>query len=140
MTTIEDCKIIELPKIYRAEGNITPVEGGRTIPFDIARVFYLYDVPGGESRGAHAHRELEQLLISVMGAFEVILDDGRNQKKVRLERAYYGLYIPGMIWGKEVNFSSGGVCLVLASRLYDEADYIRDYSIFVNEKGGLDLP
>jgi hypothetical protein len=98
-------------------------------------VYYLYDVPGGESRGGHAHKELQVLIVSVMGAFDVVLDDGEDRKRVRLDRGYYGLYIPAMIWRELENFSSGGICLVLASMPYDESDYIRDYDTFLKEKG-----
>lgn len=134
MTTVDDCKIIKLPKIYRKEGAITPVELYKHIPFDIARVYYLYDVPGGESRGGHAHKELEQVIVSVMGSFEVILDDGQQRKRVNLNRAYAGLYIPRMIWRELNNFSSGGVSLVVASTPYDENDYYRDYDVFIKQK------
>jgi hypothetical protein len=133
MSTIDDCKIINLPKISNRKGNITPVEGFRTAPFDIARVYYLYDVPGGSMRGGHAHKELQQLIIAVMGAFDVVLDDGFNKKTVRLDRAYCGLYIPNMIWRELENFSSGGICLVLASLPYDEFDYYRDYENFIKD-------
>ena len=134
MTTINDCRIIDLPRISARQGNITPVEGLKTIPFDIKRVYYLYDVPGGETRGGHAHKGLHQLIVSVMGSFDVILDDGKARKTVSLNRAYYGLYVPPMIWRELENFSSGGICLVLASQLYAEDDYIRDYTMFLNNK------
>lgn len=134
MTTIDDCRLIELPTIHRAEGNITPIQNGELLPFDIARTYYLYDVPGGVSRGGHAHKELHQLLISVMGAFDVVLNDGMRSKTVRLERAYFGLYIPPMIWRELENFSSGGICVVLASLPYDENEYVRDQSVFVKAK------
>ena len=134
MTTVDDCKLIDLPKITTRQGNITAVEGAKDIPFDIARVYYLYDVPGGESRGGHAHKELQQLIVSVMGSFDVVLDGGQKKKTVTLNRAYYGLYVPRMIWRELENFSSGGICLVLASIPYDENDYIRDYDIFLREK------
>lgn len=134
MSCINDCRIIELPKISNRLGNITPVEGHHNIPFDIARVYYLYDVPGGSMRGGHAHKELQQLIVAVMGAFDVVLDDGMNKKTVRLDRAYYGLYIPTMIWRELENFSSGGICLVLASLPYDENDYYRDYDNFLKAK------
>ena len=137
MTTVDDCKLIDLPKITARQGNITPVEGAKDIPFDIARVYYLYDVPGGESRGGHAHKELQQLIVSVMGSFDVLLDDGQKKKTVTLNRAYYGLYVPKMIWRELENFSSGGVCLVLASMPYSEDDYIRDYNLFLKKKSGL---
>jgi hypothetical protein len=129
--TIEDCRIIHLPKISNRQGNITPVEACHHIPFDIARVYYLYDVPGGSDRGGHAHKELQQLLVSVMGAFDVILDDGDNRKTIHLDRAYFSLYIPPMIWRELENFSSGGICVVLASLPYDESDYYRDYNEFL---------
>ena len=134
MTTVDDCKLIDLPKITARQGNITPVEGAKDIPFDIARVYYLYDVPGGESRGGHAHKELQQLIVSAMGSFDVVLDDGQKKKTVTLNRAYYGLYVPKMIWRELENFSSGGICLVLASMPYSEDDYIRDYNLFLREK------
>ncbi|MDW8002934.1 MAG: FdtA/QdtA family cupin domain-containing protein [Deltaproteobacteria bacterium] len=133
-TTVHDCRIIELPKISERRGAITPIYGREHVPFEIRRVYYLYDVPGGESRGGHAHKELEQLIVAVMGAFDVILDDGFERKRVHLNRAYYGLYIPPMIWRELENFSSGGVCLVLASLPYDENDYIRDYETFLKFK------
>jgi WxcM-like, C-terminal len=135
-TTVDDCRMIDLPKISRPEGNLTAVESGRIIPFEIARVYSLYDVPGGETRGGHAHRALQQLLVSVMGSFDVVLDDGGRKRTVTLNRAYYGLYIPRLIWRELVNFSSGGICLVLASLPYDEAEYVRDYGLFLQQKGG----
>ncbi|MEJ5378460.1 MAG: FdtA/QdtA family cupin domain-containing protein [bacterium] len=134
-TTVHDCRLIDLPKISERRGAITPIYGGEHIPFEIARVYYLYDVPGGESRGGHAHRGLQQLLVSVMGGFDVILDDGFERRRVHLNRAYFGLHIPSMIWRELENFSSGGICLVLASQPYDENDYIRDYETFLREKG-----
>jgi dTDP-4-dehydrorhamnose 3,5-epimerase-like enzyme len=133
-TTVDDCRLEDLPKISRAQGNITPVEGARTIPFEIARVYYLYDVVGGAERGGHAHRRLEQLIVAVMGAFVVVLDDGEARREIELNRAYHGLYVPPMIWRELVNFSSGAVCVVLASRPYEEVDYIRDYGEFGVEK------
>jgi hypothetical protein len=133
-TTINDCNIIELPKIAERKGAITPLYGGVQVPFDIARVYYLYDVPSGESRGGHAHKELQQLIVSIMGAFDVVLDDGNERKRVRLDRAFYGLLVKPMIWRELENFSSGGLCLVLASLPYDETDYIRDYDLFLREK------
>lgn len=129
--SVNGCKVIDLPKIPDRKGNLTFIEGGRHIPFEIQRVYYLYDVPGGETRGGHAHRELEQLIIAMSGSFDVILDDGRNQKTVTLNRSYFGLYIPRLIWRELVNFSSGSVCLVLASEFYSEADYYRDYDEFM---------
>jgi len=131
MTTVDDCQLVELPKILRPEGNLTPVEGGETVPFDIARVYYLYDVVGGAERGGHAHRVLQQLIVCVMGGFVVVLDDGGDQRRIELNRAYQGLYVPTMIWREIVDFTSGAVCVVLASHLYSEGDYIRDYDEFV---------
>jgi hypothetical protein len=134
MTTVDDCRLMELPRIARSEGQITPIEGGRDVPFDIARVYYLYDVPGGETRGGHAHRDLQQLIVSVMGSFDIALDDGRTTRTVRLDRAYLGLYVPRLIWRELVNFSSGGICVVLASLPYEEAEYVRDYEEFLRLK------
>lgn len=129
---LNDCKIIELPKIMDHRGNLTFIEGNRHIPFDIKRVYYLYDVPGGASRAAHGHRDLSQLMISMSGSFDVTLDDGFDKKTFHLNRSYYGLYIPPMIWRDLDNFSSGAVCMVLASDFYDEGDYFRDYDNFIN--------
>lgn len=134
-STIEDCKIITLERYYDRRGSLTPIYNREHIPFDIYRTYYLYDVPGGESRGGHAHRELQQLIVSVMGAFDVILKDGINSKSFRLDRAYLGLYIPQMIWRELENFSSGANCLVLASDYYDEAEYVRSYDEFLFLKG-----
>jgi dTDP-4-dehydrorhamnose 3,5-epimerase-like enzyme len=137
MPSIDDCRILDLPIISNRRGNITPIEGGIHVPFEISRVYYLYDIPGGSTRGGHAHKELQQLIVAVMGAFDVVLDDGHRRKTVHLDRAYYGLYIPTMIWREIENFSSGGICLVLASLPYDESDYFRDYEAFVRAvKGG----
>lgn len=124
------CKIIDLPKISDARGNLTFIEGYKHIPFEIKRVYYIYDVPGGESRGGHAHRRLQQFIVAASGSFDVIVDDGLKRKRFNLNRAYYGLYIPPMIWRELNNFSSGAVCLVLASEFYDESDYIRNYEEF----------
>ncbi len=134
MTTVTDCRFIDLPKITRPEGNITPVEGGETIPFEVARVYYLYDIVGGADRGGHAHRDLQQLIVAVMGAFNVVLDDGAERRKVELNRGYRGLYVPRMIWRELVDFSSGAVCVVLASLPYLESDYIRDYDEFAQSR------
>lgn len=127
---ISACRIIELPKIIDQRGNLTFIEGGRHIPFDPKRVYYLYDVPGGAARGGHAHRRLEQFIVAASGSFTVITDDGTARKDFYLNRSYYGLYIPTMVWREIDNFSSGSVCLVLASRLYEEDDYLRDYDEF----------
>lgn len=128
--SIERARIIELPKIYDPRGNLTFVEGGRHIPFDIKRVYYLYDVPGGESRAGHAHKTLEQLMIAISGSFDITIDDGTVRRKYHLNRSYVGLYIPNMLWREIDNFSSGAVCLVLASSHYAEADYFREYEDF----------
>ncbi len=132
---IEQVRIIELPKIADPRGNLTFVEGMSHVPFDIRRVYYLYDVPGGETRGGHAHKDLEQFIIAVNGSFDVVLRDGYNQKKFFLNRSYYGLYVPRMVWRELENFSSGSVCLVLASQPYDESDYYRDYPEFLKAVG-----
>ena len=124
---VDLCKIIELPKIADPRGNLTFVESGNQIPFDIQRVYYLYDVPGGSERGGHAHKGLHQLIIAMSGSFDVVLDDGKKKKRVHLSRSYYGLYVCPMIWRELDNFSSGSVCMVLASNKYDEADYYREY-------------
>ncbi len=137
MPTIYDCSVIELPRIHSLSGNITPVYGGFHIPFDIARVYYLYDIPGGETRGGHAHRRLQQLIVAASGSFDVLLDDGVNRKVVNLNRPYFGLYLPHLIWRELLNFSSGGICLVLASEFYDESDYYRDYDEFVRDARAL---
>lgn len=134
IATINDCKIIDLRKISDPCGNLTPIEGGLDIPFEIKRVFYQYDVPGGESRGAHAHIKDQQFLIATSGAFEVFVDDGRNSKVFILNRPYYGLLVPPGIWSAEQEFSSGSVCLVLTDNGYDAADYIRDYDEFLKYK------
>lgn len=128
---VSDCKIIDLPKITDMRGNLSFIEGSRHIPFDIQRVYYLYDVPGGASRGGHGHKKLYQLMIAISGSFTVLLDDGEQQKTYTLNRPYQGLIICPMIWRELDNFSSGSVCLVMASDLYDEEDYYRDYASFI---------
>jgi hypothetical protein len=128
--TIYDCPIIELSKISFRAGNLTPIHPSVNIPFQIERVFYIYDIPGGESRGAHAHNTCHQFIVAASGSFEIFMDDGTNKKTVSLNRPYYGLHIPPGIWAAEQSFSSGAICLVLASTLYDAKDYIRDYNIF----------
>lgn len=129
---LDFCKLIQLPKINDPRGSLTFVEAGRHVPFEIRRVYYLYDVPGGAERGGHAHKELHQLIISMSGSFDIHLDDGTNQKTVQLNRSYYGLYVCPMIWREIDNFSSGAVCMVLASDYFVEADYYRDYDQFIN--------
>lgn len=131
MGQLSKVKTIDLPKIADQRGNLTFVEGGRHIPFDIKRVYYLYDVPGGAERGGHAHKELQQFIIAMSGSFDVVLDDGSAKKRFHLNRSYYGLYVPTMLWRELDNFSSGAVCMVLASNFYDEKDYYRNYDEFV---------
>ena len=133
-TTIHDCKLIDLRKISDPRGNLTVIEGNGDIPFDIKRVYYLYDVPGGESRGAHAHKALYQLLIAANGSFSVTLDDGKEKVTHNLKRPYYGLLIVPGIWRDLDDFSSGSVCLCLASEHYEAEDYIRDYKEFLDYK------
>lgn len=130
---INDCKIIELPKITDPRGNLTFVEGGNQIPFDIRRVYYLYDVPGGAERGGHAHKALSQLIIAMSGSFDVILDEGGEKKRFHLNRSYQGLYVCPMMWRELDNFSSGSVCMVLASNIYEESDYYRDYNEYLKD-------
>lgn len=132
--TVFDCSIIELPRIQNRSGNITAIENKIEIPFDAKRIFYLYDIPGGESRGAHAHKECHQFLVAASGSFEVQLDDGKVKKTVMLNQPYKGLHIPPGIWASEVNFSSGAICLVIASHKYDENDYLRDYDEYLEFK------
>ena len=131
MPTVWDCQVIDLGKIENDKGNLTVVQSQETVPFDIKRVFYLYDIPGGEARGAHAHKECHQFLVAASGSFEVVLDDGHEKRTVYLNRPFKGLHIPPGIWAAEQEFSSGAVCLVLASEPYDEADYIREYEDFL---------
>jgi hypothetical protein len=128
--SIDSCRIINLPKITDQRGNLSVIEGGNQIPFDIKRVYYLYDVPGGSSRAGHGHKELQQLIVAMSGSFDVIVDDGNRRKKFQLNRSYFGLYIPKRMWREVENFSSGGVCLVLASTKYDSFDYFHDYDEF----------
>jgi hypothetical protein len=134
--SIANCKIIELPKILDHRGNLTFIEGKNHIPFDIKRVYFLYDVPGGAARGGHAHKDLRQLIIAMSGSFDVLLDDGNEKKRFHLNRSYYGLYVCPMIWRELDNFSSGSVCMVLASNLYDEEDYYREYGTFIEAARG----
>ncbi len=128
---ISNCRIIDLPKIQNPKGNLTFVENSVHIPFDIKRVYYVYDVPGGSERGSHAHRKLHQFIIAMSGSFDVVLNDGLQQKRFHLNRSHYGLYVSPMMWRDLDNFSSGSVCLVLASEVYREDDYIRDYAEFL---------
>jgi hypothetical protein len=133
-STVYDCNIIEMSKNHREQGNLTVVENNFTVPFNVKRIYYLYDVPGGEARGGHAHINLYQLLIAAGGSFDVIIDDGNVKRSITLNRPYYGLLIVPGIWRELVNFSSGSTCLVLASEKYDVADYIRNYNDFVQFK------
>lgn len=135
MNTIYNCTVIELDRHHHNSGNITVVENSKDIPFEIKRVYYLYDVPGGEERGGHGHKALYQLIVAASGAFDVVLNDGNVKRTISLNRPYYGLLVVPGIWRELNNFSSGAVCLVMASALYDENDYIRDYVEFLNFKG-----
>lgn len=132
---VSACHIVDLPKISDPRGNLTFVEGSRHIPFDIQRVYYLYDVPGGAERGGHAHKGLHQLILAMSGSFDVVLDDGNTKKRFHLNRSYYGLYVCPMIWRELDNFSSGSVCMVLASNKYDESDYFRNYDDYLEAQG-----
>ena len=128
---LDNCKIIELPIIHDPSGNLTFIENSNHIPFDMCRVYYLYDVPGGSERGGHAHKELHQFVIAMSGSFDIMLDDGSQTRKYHMNRSYNGLYICPMIWREIDNFSSGSVCMVLASDFFDEDDYYRDYKEFL---------
>lgn len=129
--SLDRCQLIDLPKIPDARGNLTFIQGGQHVPFNIARVFYLYDVPGGADRGGHSLKTCEQFVIAMSGSFDVLLDDGRSQKRIHLNRSYFGLHICPMVWRELENFSSGAVCMVLASKRYDESDYHRDHAEFI---------
>lgn len=132
--TVYDCSIIHFPKIHNRAGNITPLTNNIEIPFEVKRIYYLYDIPGGEARGGHSHKKLQQVIVAASGSFDVTIDDGINKKTVQLNRPYFGLHLfPGM-WRDISNFSSGAICLVLASDPYNAADYIRDYNVFKNSK------
>jgi len=132
--SVYDCSVIELPRIYSRQGNLTPIHEYEDVPFKIERVFYIYDIPGGEDRGAHAHKECHQFLIAASGSFEIVLDDGKNKRTVVLNRPYYGLHILPGIWAGEQGFSSGAICLVLTSHKYDANDYIRNYEEYLAYK------
>jgi WxcM-like, C-terminal len=131
---LEDCRIIELPKIHNPQGNLTFIESSSQIPFDIQRVYHVYDVPGGAERGGHAHKELHQFIVAMSGSFDITLDDGKNKRKFHLARSYYGLYVCPMIWREIDNFSSGSVLMCLASNKYSEADYYRKYEEFMRAR------
>lgn len=130
---LDKCKVITLPRIIDLRGNLTFIEGRRHIPFDISRVYYLYDIPGGAERGGHAHKGLHQLIISISGSFDIHLDDGIAKKTIHLNRSHQGLYVCPMVWRELDNFSSDAVCMVLASNYYDEFDYYRDYDLFLDD-------
>ena len=136
MNAVSDCRVIRLPTKMTAQGNLTPIEGGSTIPFEIARIYYLYDIPVDSSRGGHAHRALEQAIVCVLGSFDMILDDGRDRRVQTLRRADEALFIPPGIWRELVNFSSGAICFTLASMPYQESDYIRVYDDFLRFRRG----
>ncbi|BCO47482.1 hypothetical protein MINTM002_31560 [Mycobacterium intracellulare] len=131
MSRVDESKLVHLEKIESSSGNLSPLYGGVHVPFAIKRVYYLYDVPGGAERGGHAHRELQQLIVAASGSFAVTLDDGQSRRSVSLDRSYYGLYVPSMIWREITGFCTGAICLVFASLPYDEHDYIRDYEDFL---------
>lgn len=131
---LDGCMLVDLPRINDPRGNLTFIEGTRHVPFDIRRVYYLYDVPGGSERGGHAHRDLRQLIVAMSGSFDVVLDDGVSRRRVHLNRSYQGLLVCPMIWRELDNFSSGSVCMVLASEYYDEADYHRDYDAYLEDR------
>lgn len=135
MNTVEDCRLLELPKICDPRGNLTPFEGGVNLPFEIRRVFYIYDIPTGESRGAHSHWTLHQFLVCLSGGYDVELDDGTARRTVRLNRPWQGLYVPPLIWASETNFDPNSIVLVCASDFFNEEDYIRDYDVFLRSRG-----
>jgi hypothetical protein len=132
---LADCHQIDFPKIHDPRGNLTFIESERHIPFEIKRVYYLYDIPGGETRAGHAHKELQQILIAIAGSFDVVLDDGKEKMRFHLNRSYYGLYIYPLTWRVIDNFSSGAVCLSIVSDFYDESDYFREYNDFLQAVG-----
>ena len=139
MSTIHDTRIIQLPKIPDERGNLTFIEPGRPVPFVIQRTYWIYDVPGGEVRGGHAYKELQEFFVALSGSFDVVLDDGDERKVVSLNRSYFGLYVPNMIWRHLENFSTNTVCLILASLPYSANDYIRDYESYLDAVRKVDI-
>jgi hypothetical protein len=131
VSSVDECRLVNLEKIEMSEGNLSPLYGAVHVPFEIKRVFYLYDVPGGAERGGHAHRVLQQFIVAASGSFAVMLDDGQSRRTVSLDRSYYGLYVPSMIWTQVTGFCTGAISLVFASLAYEESDYIRDYEEFI---------
>ncbi len=131
MITVNDCRIIQLPRIIDSRGNLTFLESNRHIPLSISRVYWIYDVPGGEIRGGHSYKMLHEFIISLSGSFDIVLDDGKEKRTVQMNRSYFGLYVPNMIWRHIENFSTNAVCLIIASLPYDEKDYIRNYKEFL---------
>jgi glyoxylate utilization-related uncharacterized protein len=129
-TSVNDCRIIQLPKIEDRRGNLSFIEGGSHVPFSISRTYWIYDVPGGQQRGGHAYHKLEEFIVAISGSFDVVIDDGRERKTFQLNRSYYGLYVPKLMWRTLENFSTNSLGMVLASRHYEEADYLRDYERF----------
>ncbi|TCG09504.1 hypothetical protein BZM27_05340 [Paraburkholderia steynii] len=135
--SVNNCQLLEFPRILDPRGSLTPIEGGTQVPFDIQRVYYIYDVPAGASRAGHSHRELQQVLVAISGSFDVHVDDGRERKVFHMNRPYLGLYVPKMIWREIDNFSAGSVCVSLASAHYEESDYYRNYDDFLQAVRGL---
>lgn len=133
-SSVFDCSTITLPKNHQINGHLTAVSNGVEMPFDVKRIYYLYDIPGGISRGGHGHKELQQLIIALSGSFDLIVDDGKIKRTFHLSRPYTGVFIPAGLWRELNNFSSGSICFVLASELYDEADYFRNYDAFLEWK------
>jgi hypothetical protein len=137
---VENCRLIQFPRIEDPRGTLTFIEAERHVPFEVKRVFYLYDVPAGQTRGAHAHKDLHQVLVALAGSFEAIVADGIGEKRFRLSEPSTGLYIPPLIWDTEIDFTPGAVCMVLASAWYDEADYYRDYGVYLQAVAAARLP
>lgn len=137
MNCLNDCRMIPLPKIHDDRGNLSFIEAARTVPFVIQRTYWIYDVPGGEVRGGHAYRELQEFFVALSGSFDVVLDDGKARKTVSLNRSYFGIYVPNMIWRHLENFATNSVCLIMASLPYSKEDYIRDYELYLKDIQGV---